>query len=162
MRTSDVVTLAVVAALALAACGSDDKEGSGSGATGLQSRAADAAIEAAAAQNIDLDEDCVREIASRLTDDDAQEIVDAGPDGEAELSAEGEALSIELVRCVDGDALIDQFITGMAEGGQEFDESCVREQLEGVDVAELIATSEGSGAPSELVASLIECFALGG
>jgi hypothetical protein len=163
MRRSRATMLAAVATLALAACGSDDKGSSGnaSGGTDLQDQAADAAIEAAAAENFELDENCVRGIASRLSDDDARKIVDAGPEGDADLSTEGEALSLELVRCIDSDTLIDQFIEGMGDGGQDFDEACVREQLEGVDVAELIATSEGSGTPSELVSSLMECFDLG-
>jgi hypothetical protein len=153
MKKSIGATIAV-AALVLAACGSD---GDG-GASGVQGEAADAAMALAADEDFELDESCVNDIAKQLSDEDAQAIVDSGG-GDADLSPEGAALSLQLLGCIDGDALVDQFIAGMTADGQEVDEDCVRENLEGYDLAEVAA----SGQPSdEMVAALIPCFDLGG
>ena len=153
MKKSIGVTVAV-AALVLAACGSDG----GGGASGVQGEAADAAMAAAAEQDFELDESCVNDLAEQLSDEDAQAIVDAGG-GDADLSPEGEALSLQLLGCIDSDALVDQFIAGMTADGQVVDEDCVRENLEDFDLAEVAA----SGQPSdEMVAALIPCFDLGG
>lgn len=157
MKKSIGATIAV-AALVLAACGSDSDSGSGSGAGGVQGEAADAALALAADEDFNLDESCVNDIASQLTDDDAQAIVDSGG-GDADLSAAGEALSLELLSCIDGDALVDQFIAGMTADGQNVDEECVRENLKGFDLAEVAATGEPS---TEMITALIECFDLGG
>lgn len=153
MKKSIGATIAV-AALVLSACGSDG----GSSAGGVQGEAADAAMALAADEDFDLDESCVNDIANQLSDEDAQAIVDSGGD-DADLSPEGEALSLQLLNCVDGDALIDEFIAGMTADGQEVDEECVRENLEGFDLAELAATGEPS---NDLITALIECFDLGG
>jgi hypothetical protein len=153
MKKSIGVTVAV-AALVLAACGSDG----GGGASGVQGEAADAAMAIAADEDFELDESCVNDLAEQLSDEDAQAIVDAGG-GDADLSPEGEALSLQLLGCIDGDALVDQFIAGMIADGQVVDEDCVRENLEDFDLAEVAA----SGQPSdEMVAALIPCFDLGG
>ena len=153
MKKSFGATIAI-AALTLAACGSDG----GSGASGVQGEAADAAMALAADEDFELDESCVNDLASQLSDEDAQKIVDSGG-GDADLSPEGEELSDQLLGCVDNDALIDQFIVGMTASGQEVDEECVRENLEGFDLAEVAASGEPS---NEMVAALIECFDLGG
>ena len=153
MKKSIGVTVAV-AALVLAACGSDG----GGGASGVQGEAADAAMAIAADEDFELDESCVNDLAEQLSDEDAQAIVDARS-GDAHLSPEGEALSLQLLGCIDGDALVDQFIAGMIADGQVVDEDCVRENLEDFDLAEVAA----SGQPSdEMVAALIPCFDLGG
>jgi hypothetical protein len=153
MKKSIGATIAV-AALVLAACGSD---GDG-GASGVQGEAADAAMALAADEDFELDESCVNDIAKQLSDEDAQAIVDSGGE-DADLSPEGAELSLQLLSCIDGDALVDQFIAGMTADGQDVDEDCVRENLEGYDLAE-VATS---GQPSdEMIAALIPCFDLGG
>ena len=59
------------------------------------------------------DEECVEDKAKDLSDDDAKAIAEAGPDGTPDLSAEGLALTLELAGCIDGDALVDQFIAGL-------------------------------------------------
>ena len=152
MKKSIGATIAV-AALVLAACGSD---GDG-GASGVQGEAADAAMAIAADEDFELDESCVNDLAKQLSDEDAQAIVDSGA-GDADLSPEGEALSAQLLGCIDGDALVDEFIAGMTADGQEIDEDCVRENLEGFDLAEVAATGEPS---DEMIAALIPCFDLG-
>jgi len=105
-----------------------------------------------------LDEACVNEVASQLSDADAQAIID-DPGGNPDLSPEGEATTVQILGCVDGDALIDQFIVGLTEGGQEVDEACVRENLRDFDLAELAASGEPS---SDMIGALVECFDLGG
>lgn len=155
MRSRGIAALAV-GGLLLAACGSDD-----GGAGGAQGEAADAAMEAAAAEGFELDEGCVNDLAGDLSDEDAQAIVDAGPDGSADLSAEGEALSLELLTCVDSDALVDQFIEGMAQSGEDFDEACAREQLADFDIAELVATGDETP-PTDLIQAMVQCIDIGG
>jgi len=153
MKKSIGATIAVVA-LTFAACGSDD----GDSASGVQGEAADAALAVAAEEDFELDEACVNDIASQLSDEDAQAIIDSGGD-DADLSPEGEALSLDLLSCLDNDALVDQFIAGMTAEGQEVDEDCVRKNLEDFDLTEVVASAEPS---SEMVAALIECFETGG
>ena len=155
-RTSAIVAILV---LGLAACGSD---GGGSDLTDDQAAAAAAAMDEAEAGGIELDEECVDEVAAQLSDEDAAKAAAAEPGEDAELSPEGEALGLELLGCADNDALVDLFISQMNESGQAFDEDCAREQLEGLDVADLAAASEGGNPPEELVAALMECVDTGG
>jgi len=148
------------ATLVLAACGGGDGGGGGGGsAGGIQGQAADIAMSLADGEEFELDEACVNDLASQLSDADAQAIVDTGPDGDPELSPEGETTTLGILGCIDSDALIDQFIVGMTEGGQEVDEACVRENLQDFDLAEIAATGEPS---DDMIGALIECFDLGG
>lgn len=145
-----------VAALTLAACGGGDSGSAG----GIQGEAADAAMALTEDEDFDLDEACVNEVASQLSDADAQAIVDSGGSGsDVDLSPEGEAITLELLSCIDSDALIDQVIAGMTADGQEVDEDCIRENLQGFDLAELATTGEPS---SDMIGALIGCFDLGG
>jgi hypothetical protein len=125
----------------------------------VQQQAAELAIAAAGVQGLELDEDCVNEIAAELSDEDAQLIVDAGPDGDPALSAEGEALTTQLLTCVDEDALIDLFVAGLEESGEDFDEDCVRESLEDVDLGAALGEDE---APPELIQAVTDCVETGG
>jgi hypothetical protein len=154
MKKSLIATLAA-SALVFAACGSDS-----GGASGAQGEAADLAIEAASEEGIELDEDCANEVAAGLSDEDAEAIVAAGPDGDADVSAEGTAIGLELMSCADNDQIVDAFIEQMNESGETFDEDCVRDGLEGVDLAEA-ASEATSGTPEELVNAVIDCFELG-
>jgi hypothetical protein len=156
-RTSAIVAILV---LGLAACGSDGD--GGSDLTDDQAAAAASAIDEAEAGGIELDEACVDEVAAQLSDEDAAKVAASGPGEDAELSPEGEALSLELLSCADDEALVDLFISQMNESGQAFDEDCARENLEGLDVADLAAASEGGDAPEELIAALMECVDTGG
>lgn len=141
MRTRLIAPLAVVT-LALAACGGDD------GSSGRQGEVADMMLEAAEEEGIALEEECVRDVAGRLSDEDAAKIVEAGPDGEAELSADAEAVAEDMFDCLDTDALVDQIVAGMDGGG--VDAECLKRVLdeEGLDALE-------SGA-------VVECLDLGG
>jgi hypothetical protein len=154
-----VIAIAAIATLAIAACGSDD-DGGGSGGDSVQDQAADQAIAEAAGEDIQLDEDCVRDVAGELSDEDAQAIIDAGPDGDAELSEAGEALSSQLFNCIGTDDLANLFIDGMKESGQDVDEDCVREQIGELDPS--VLAEAGDEPPAEVVTALMECVSLGG
>ena len=153
MKRTAAITIAI-AGLLLAGCGSD----SSGGASGAQGEAAQAAIDGAKESGVDLDEDCVDDVASKLSDEDAEIIAN---NGDEELSAEGAALSLQILTCVDPDALADMFVEGMSQSGQEFDEDCVRERLEKIDIAELVTSSDGGEPPADVVAAMSECISGG-
>jgi hypothetical protein len=143
----------VVAGLTLAACG-----GSDGGTSGAQSEAAQQTIDAAKDAGFDLNKGCVNDIASQLSDDDAQAIVDAGPDGDPDVSTEGSALANQLASCLSQEDLLDEFIIGMKADGQAFDEACVRENLKDFDLRALAAQGNNAAPTDELLAALFECF----
>jgi hypothetical protein len=161
-RPSIVAVASALILLTFSACGSDADSGSDSGSDSntelseAQSAAAKSAVESAAADGITLDEECVEGIAGQLSEDDARLAAD---DADAELSAAGEALGLELLSCADADEIVELFIAGMSEGGEAFDEDCAREQLQDVDVKEIIATAgSDEDLPAELVTALTPCF----
>jgi hypothetical protein len=145
------LTIAAIAAgLALTACGSDD---GGSSVSGPQADAAQAAIDSAAEEGLTLDEDCVNDLAAQLSDEDAEK---AAADGDAALSPEGEALTVQLISCADQGEVIDSIIGAMTDGGAIIDEDCAREALEGLDLGTL--TPNGDEPPAEFVEALTPCF----
>ena len=170
-------TTIVAGVLVLAACGSDsssdsaDSSDSGNSVAvteavdapgGAQGEAAAAAIASAKDQGIDLDENCVNELASQLSDEDAQAIADAGPDGNADVSDEGTAIGTQLLGCADNGQIVDAFIAELKTSGQEFDEQCVRDGLKDIDLAALAASEDGqSGTPEEVISAVYSCFDLG-
>jgi hypothetical protein len=141
---------AIAAGLMLAGCGSDD----GAAVSGPQADAAQAAIDGAAEEGLELDEDCVNEVAAQLSDEDAEK---AAADGDAELSPEGEALTAQLISCADADELIDGIIGAMNDSGAMIDEDCAREALEGIDLGSLVSAG-GDEPPAEFVEALTPCF----
>jgi hypothetical protein len=149
MRTRILSSIAT-ATLVLAACG-------GGGSDGAQGEAADMLIDAAAEEDFDLDEDCVRDLSEKLSDDDAQAIVDAGPDGNAELSPEGEALGTELFSCVDTDAMVDQMVDELVGevGGDNVDVDCLKDAFRDID----LNAAEDDPA---FATAMLECVDLGG
>lgn len=157
MNKSIVASLAV-GVLVLAACGSD----SGSSSGGPQGEAADAAIAAASEEGMELDEECVNDLASQLSDEDAEAIVAAGPDGDPEISDEGTAIGVQLMTCADSSEIADAFIEEMKASGQEFDEECVREGLDGLDLSTLAGDAQTGEAPEELISAVFDCFEVGG
>ena len=143
-----IMSALAAATLVLAACNSDD-----GGASGVQGEAAQQAIDEAADEGVELDEGCVNDLAKELSDEDAQAIVDAGPDGDSDLSEAGEATTAELFSCIDPDALVDLF-EGMLESGEDIDEDCVREALEGIDLTGVI---NGEDPSTELITAVVGC-----
>lgn len=177
--TTRFLSMLVVGALALAACGDGDAaddapddaagdpagtsagsvdETSGGEAGGVRGEAARLAIEAAAVEGLELDAACVDELAAQLTDDDARALVDAGIDGDPALSAEGEALTAQLLTCVDEEALVDLFVDGLEQSGEAFDEACVRENLDAVDLSAALGEDE---TPRDLLSAVVGCVDLG-
>ena len=154
MRTSAAI-LASVLALTLAACGGGDD---GVELTDDQAAAAQSVIDSAAEDGVTLEEDCVNEVAAKLSDEDAAL---AAEDDEAELSAEGEALGIELLNCVDDEQLVDLFLAEI--GAEGVDEECAREALADFDLVEILRTAdEGTDPPDGFIEALEPCFAGGG
>ncbi len=113
-------------ALMVASCGSDG----GAEVTGARADAAAKVVESAKAGGINLDEDCVKELTAQLSDEDAEKLA-ASEDGSAELSAEGEALGDDVLKCASQDELVDLFISGMSESGETVDEDCARDAARG-------------------------------
>ncbi len=178
--TTRFISMLTVGALALAACGAgDDPSGdptgdpadgatvetsgdtgaSGGGARGVRAEAARLAIEAASAEGLVLDEQCVDELAAQLTDDDARALVDAGIDGDPALSVEGDALVTQLLTCVDQGALVDLFVDGLEQSGETFDEACVRENLGAVDLGRALDEDEN---PRDLLSAVVDSVDHGG
>ena len=137
MRTPLITSIAT-AALLLTACGG--------GASGTQGEVADLMLEEAEKEGIELDEDCVQDVAGKLSDDDAQKLLDAGVDGDPELSDAGEDLATEMVGCLDTDALVDQLIAPLVEemGEDNVDVDCLKDALKDVDLSNPEDASIGS------------------
>jgi len=146
-----------IAGLVLAACGSSDSGSSDGGSSDVQAAAAQQTIDAATEAGFDLDEGCVNAITGQLSDDDAQAIVDAGPD-DPDVSPAGSALAGQLGGCLGQGALLDAFIDALTADGQEFDEACVRENLEDFDLSALAAQGDSAAPTNELFAALVDCF----
>ncbi|MGI9644485.1 MAG: hypothetical protein ACR2O6_04165 [Ilumatobacteraceae bacterium] len=138
--------VAGLAALVFAACGSDSD----------QDKAAAALIRGAENDGIEVDEGCVKDVTGELSDEDAKALADL-PDGadidDATLSAEGDAIVLQLLDCADISSIIDQAIEDLRASGTEFDEQCVRDALTGVQPSELA----GDVLPEEVTAGLIAC-----
>ena len=104
--TKRILTATAAATLLLAACGGDD-----SGGDSPQDQVADMMIDALneefESEDLEdvatLDEDCVRDATGELSDEDAQKIVDAGPDGDPDLSTSAEEAAASLLECVEID-----------------------------------------------------------
>ncbi|MET0663390.1 MAG: hypothetical protein ABWZ42_09690 [Ilumatobacteraceae bacterium] len=186
-----LITMIAAGTLVLAACGSDSDDGASDAeeatedTTGdvqeeaadttdaveedaaeppsdVQEEAANTVIAATRRDGIELDAACVNDLTSQLSDEDAQEIVDAEAESDAAVSAEGTAIVSKLLSCAGNDEIIDAFIEQLNTSGQEFDEECVREGLEDIDLAELAASQDGqSGTPEEVISAVFDCFELG-
>ncbi len=141
MRTRIISSLAV-ATLVLSACG---------GSGGKQGEVADLLVESASEEGLELDEGCVDDLAGQLSDEDAEKMIEAGVDGEADISPEAQALAFEMITCIDTDSLVDTMI---AELGDEVDADCMRDVLEDVDPAAL--------ANGDLPEGIFACMDLGG
>lgn len=107
MKSRAIVALSA-SALVLAACGG--------GGGGKQDEVADMVLEQMEDEDVTIDEDCVRDAAGELSDEDAQKILDAGPDGEADdLSSEAQAAGAALVDCIDFDSMLDEIDTSIPD-----------------------------------------------
>jgi hypothetical protein len=153
MRTS-VTIIVAVAGLTLGACGSSDD---GSDLSDAQAAAAQSVIDAAAEDGVTLDEACVEEIAAQLSEEDAEL---AAQDGDAELSAAGNALGEQLLECASDEEIIDLFIASI--GDENIDADCAREALGEFDMRELMQSAAADGdPPAELIQALVPCLSGG-
>jgi hypothetical protein len=157
-----ITGLLAAGVLFLGACGDDDdnaddtataaEQGGGETATGVQADAADELIQQADDGNLDPDEDCIREKASGLTDEDAQKIVDAGGDT-ADLSPAGLAIIGQAATCLSADAFMNSIIESLPEGA---DADCVRDKLKDADFGAMMETGS---MPPELEQAMTDCGA---
>lgn len=106
MRTRLIGGL-LVAAMALTACGGDD-DGGGGGGGSPQDQVADlmldelrGTMEQEGLEGVEIDEECVRDAVAKLSDDDAQAIVDAGPDGDPDISVDATEFAASMTSCID-------------------------------------------------------------
>lgn len=121
--------IAAATTLALTACG---------GSSSDQDEVADLLIETASEEGLELDEGCVRDTASQLSDADAAALVEAGVDGEADVSDEANALADEILGCVDVSSYRDALIDAISEGDDSIDADCLRDALGDLSSAEEI------------------------
>lgn len=148
---SRVLAAIGVAGVVLAACGGGDG--------GTQDEVADMVLEEMSEEGVELDEDCVRDAAQELSDDDAQKILDAGPGGNAEgLSPEATEAADSLINCVDTDAVIDQMIDEMVDdaGADNVDVDCLKDAFRDLDLTTF------DEADPEMMSDLFECISIGG
>lgn len=132
MRTTLTAGLAA-AVLVLAACGSDDSSPSGD-----QGEVADLLMEAAGDEGFELDRDCVNEKAGELSNDDAKALAEAGLEGDAEISAAGDAIGEAIFsECVDASSYLNALIESFGEDDPTLDTDCLRSALEGKTVDEI-------------------------
>ncbi len=85
---------ALVAGLVLVACGSDDGGGSSD-----QDKVADLIIKAADDAGASPDSDCIRDAAKKISDADAKAMIDAGLEGEPDISAGAGEILAEILTC---------------------------------------------------------------
>ena len=128
MRKKLFSTLAAMAVVA-SACG-----GSGGGDQG---EVADMFIELASEGGLELDRGCVEDAAARLSDEDAKALVEAGTDGDPDLSPEADEIGDSIFNCVDASSFVDSFIAEF-EDEDSIDTDCLREELEGLTTPEEI------------------------
>jgi hypothetical protein len=144
MRNRLIGSIAI-AALALAACGGDDSGGQ-------QDEVADMMLTVMSEESgLSLDEACVREAAQGITDEDADKIVEAGMDGDPAISEESDQAIRSMASCVSLDDMVDEIAE---QFGDSVDRDCLRDALDGVDLA---ALDEADFGPE-----LLECVNIGG
>lgn len=124
MRTRLIGTL-VTSAVILAACGGG----------GDQGEVADMFIELAEEEGIELDRDCVVDAAKGLSDEDAEKIVEAGLEGDADVSDEAGDVGRDVFRCVDLDSYRDTIVEQF-ENDDSIDADCFGEELKGANTVE--------------------------
>lgn len=171
IRTTRRAGLTALATLALftTACGGD-------GGSSGRAEVVDQFVAAAEADGGKVDEACVREVVDKLPEADVEKIVEAGPDGDPDVSSEAMTLAGELIECVEDfgdlssvdpsdvsipegievtDAMVDAIVAQMEAGGITVDRDCIGEALEGQDLA---ALAENAMTP-EVMQSFAACIA---
>jgi hypothetical protein len=127
MRPKLLSALAVTAVV-VTACG---------GSGGRQSEVADLFMELAPDEGIEFDRTCVEEAAAGLSDADAQQIVEAGTEGNPQLSPEAQAIRTTMFGCDDISAHVDSIISQF-EDDDLIDADCLRAEFEGLSTPDEI------------------------
>lgn len=133
--------------LVLSACGG------GGGASGDQAKVTDMMMDVAGEQSIELDRACVEDKAAQLSDADAKALVEAGVDGDPQLSPEGDAIGEEIFSCVNIDSFVDSIVADLPDDGS-IDIDCVKEKLGDLKTADEVST--------EMMSIAFDCSDLGG
>jgi len=151
------ILAAGVAALVFTACGSDSSS---------QDDLAKILMASAKDEGVVADEACVKEVAAKLSDDDAKKVIASEGDIDAaDLSAEGYSTAAGLLNCVDVssiagvDAIIDEQIAQLNELGVPFDEQCIRDIFANFDFSQL---SADGALPPGFQDTVLACVDIGG
>ena len=121
-----ILGVTAVAALALAACGSD-----GGGGSSTQDEVAVLFVDAMEEDDIAVDLDCAKEAASGMSDEDAQELVDAGVSASSVEGPAATEFAAKATSCIDISSLVDLFGEDLLDG------DCLEEVLKNVDPADI-------------------------
>jgi len=122
---SRMVGVVALSVLVIAACGGGDAS--------PQDEVAELFVDVMDDQGIALDEDCVKDVAQDLSDEDAQAMVDAGSDVDADFSPAATQLAARAASCIDIDSLVDQMVDLL--GDDLVDGDCLKDAFEGIDPA---------------------------
>ena len=182
MRTRLFGSLSI-ALLVLSACGSsDDSSDSADGASDTvaavdttgdepagepagepgdgspQDQVADMLVDEMGAEGMTIDRDCARDAASKLSDDDARKILDAGVDGDPDVSDDAMKAAENMVSCIDTDQVVDQMIANMVDtmGEENVDVDCMKDALKDLDLANM---DDDGG---EVATAMTQCVKMGG
>ena len=150
MKKSMVAAFA--AALVFTACG-----GGGSDQDELALRL----LAEAKDSGLNADEACVKDVAAKLSDEDAKKILALPEDADidaAGLSEEGFSIAVGVLNCVDPAQFIEDAITQLKDSGVPVDEQCVRDSFKGVDFSEFTADGD---IPAGLQDALFNCVDIG-
>jgi hypothetical protein len=138
MRTRATAILAVTL-LTLGACAND------------QSDVADAMIEQAADEGMELEEQCVRGLAEGLSDEDVKSLEEGSDQA---TSAEGQAiLTRMMVECGSAEDIAEVVLAALPDDGS-IDKICIAEALKEADLS--------GGVDSAVTTAMTGCMDLGG
>ena len=146
------IVLLAAGVLILGACGSE----SAAQLNPDQERVVELVLESSGESGLVLDETCVNEVVSRMSDEDAKILAESDLGADVELSAEGEALGEELVTCLDRDEFINALVADLSASGINVDRDCIADALADVELTELFDTT-GEGPPVEVIEALDAC-----
>lgn len=146
------IVLLAAGVLILGACGSE----SAAQLNPDQAQVVELVLESSGESGLVLDETCVNEVVSRMSDEDAKILAESDLGADVELSAEGEALGEELVTCLDRDEFINALVADLSASGINVDRDCIADALADVELTELFDTT-GEGPPVEVIEALDAC-----
>ena len=158
------MSVAVLVAASIAGCNSDGGAGTATTSAPLppgqaQTKLVDLTMQGFADQSIGADRPCILALATKLSDADAQALVDAYPSGDPKVSPSGRAIGDRLLECADRTDLLDTLVTSLLASAPVA-ESCLRAILEPLDVTQLAAlfrSDTKDTASAAIVDQLLRC-----